>query len=249
MSYEGGYGRTTGKRRNQREEPEVRVHVQRVSQAAEVPSYKNLSRFDHVPLAVINPSPMKKRPNTSLEDHRLEPAANKVTLKPKRYEKKELPDHLIHAPIDKNATTKVRKVFVDTKGMTSKQKKDAMLAAQKQAQEAKKNRRIQANLKNFFSQIKAALDSRKDDELIHDSIRARIGEAKTKIEDKRFITYLMKAFFGRGDVSVIYKQEFAQFFKLFVKDVTENELLECMAHYGGKRSRNDSNDDSIASSI
>ena len=110
-------------------------------------------------------------------------------------------------------------------------------------------RRIQANLKNFFSQIKAALDSRKDDELIHDSIRARIGEAKTKIEDKRFITYLMRAFFGRNDVSVIYKQEFAQFFKLFVKDITENELLECMANYGGKRSRNESADDSVASSI
>ena len=234
MSYEGAssYGRAgtaASKRRERQQETEVRMHVQKVSQASEVPAYKNLTRYDHVPLAVINPSPMKKRPQSSIGEHSLEPMAQRVQLKAKRFEKKELPDHLIHAPIDKNATTKVRKVFVDTKGMTSKQKKEAMVAAQKQALEAKRARRIAANLKNLFSQIKGALESRKDDELIHDSIRARIAEAKTKIEEKRFISYLMRAYFGKSDVSLIFKSEFAQFFKLFVRDISENELLECMS--------------------
>ena len=35
--------------------------------------------------------------------------------------RRELPDHLIRAPVDPNARVKVKEKFIDIKGMTSKQ--------------------------------------------------------------------------------------------------------------------------------
>lgn len=44
--------------------PEVHVRVVKVSHAKEVPNYKALPKYNHVPLACINPSP--KKPKTAV---------------------------------------------------------------------------------------------------------------------------------------------------------------------------------------
>ncbi len=153
--------------KKKQEEPEVRVRVSKVSKASEMPSYKNLPRYDHVPLAVIHPHSPIKRPQTAKPPPSLEPAAVKATLKERKYEPKEFPDHLMRVPIDPNAPVRVKKVFVDTKGMTSRQKKEAMIQAAKQQQEMKRERRVKNNLHLLFGNIKKALDEKKDDEFIH----------------------------------------------------------------------------------
>ena len=46
-------------------EAEVRITVSKVTKASEVPSYKNLPKYNHVALAVINPHSPTKRPPTA----------------------------------------------------------------------------------------------------------------------------------------------------------------------------------------
>lgn len=70
-------------------------------------------------------------------------------------------------PVDPNATVRVKKVFVDTKGMTSRQKKEALQLAAKQQLEAKRERRVKNNLNLLFGNIKKAVEEMKDDEFIH----------------------------------------------------------------------------------
>lgn len=103
--------------------------MSKVSKLKETPTYKNLPRFSHVPMAVINPHSPSKRPQGSQLMQHLEPFTNTLEIKQRKFSPKELPDHLMRAPIDPNAPVKVKKVFVDTKGMTSKQKKEALVRA------------------------------------------------------------------------------------------------------------------------
>jgi hypothetical protein len=90
-----------------------------VSAAKFTPEYKMLSKFSHVPQAVINPSPKKPRnpPVESKPD--LDVYSNSLKISRRIYDEKELPDHLIKMPIDPNATPKVSKVIVNTQGMTA----------------------------------------------------------------------------------------------------------------------------------
>jgi len=94
------------------------VRMAKVSLAKEVPSYKNLPKYNHVPLACINPSPKKRRPASGMPEKIMAIDAHPVKLKPHIREKKDLEPHLIRVPFDPNATPKVTKAFVDTKGMT-----------------------------------------------------------------------------------------------------------------------------------
>lgn len=98
--------------------PDVHVKYVKVSHAKEVPSYKAIPKYNHVPLACINPSPKKLRPTTAQTRDELEMNANPLKLKHQVREKKELEPHLIRVPFDPNATPKQVKTFVDTKGMT-----------------------------------------------------------------------------------------------------------------------------------
>ena len=78
--------------------PDVNVRVAKVSVVKEMPSYKVMPKFNHVPQACINPSPKKIRPATSPPARDWEIQANRLHPKPLSREKKELPDHLKRIP-------------------------------------------------------------------------------------------------------------------------------------------------------
>lgn len=100
------------------ETPEVQVRVVKVSQATEVPVYKKIPKYNHVPLACINPSPKKTRPYTAKEPQHINLETSPLKLQHQNREKKELEPHLIRVPFDPNATPRKERTFVDTKGMT-----------------------------------------------------------------------------------------------------------------------------------
>lgn len=96
-----------------------------MSSAKFVPDYKILPKYSHVPLAVINPSPSKKRNPAADDRPNLELFSNPLKIQRRIYEEKELPEHLLKMAIDPNATPKTAKVIVNTQGMTAAQKKQA----------------------------------------------------------------------------------------------------------------------------
>ena len=51
-----------GKMSNATEQAFAQINVQHVSQAKEFEEFRRLPKFNHVPMAVIHPSPKKKRP-------------------------------------------------------------------------------------------------------------------------------------------------------------------------------------------
>ena len=76
------------------------VKLLKVEKAKEFESFRNLPKYKHVPLAVIHPSPRKKvRPSRSPTPN-LTMTASQAKLQVKRYEPKQIPDHLMRAPLD-----------------------------------------------------------------------------------------------------------------------------------------------------
>ena len=59
-----------------------------------------------MPLAVIHPSPKKKRDPVEENSPNLELFSNPLKLQRRMREEKDLPDHLIRVPVDPNATPK-----------------------------------------------------------------------------------------------------------------------------------------------
>jgi hypothetical protein len=152
------------------ETPEVQVRVVKVSQATEVPVYKKIPKYNHVPLACINPSPKKTRPYTAREPQQINLETSPLKLQPQIKEKKELEPHLIRVPFDPNATPLKERTFVDTKGMTVAQKKQAKEAASKAAAEAVKVKKAKRTLYLLFAEIKLQLDSRESSEPLNERV-------------------------------------------------------------------------------
>ena len=67
---------------------------------------------------------------------------------------------MIRVPYDPNATPHKTRTFVDTKGMTVAQKKQAKEAAMKASMEAAKIKKAKRTLFLLFTEIKNQLDSR-----------------------------------------------------------------------------------------
>ena len=151
--------------------PEVQMRFAKVSAIKEVPSYKNIPKYNHVAHACINPSPKKYRPPSGVPQKNMEVDATPMKLKHNIREKKELEPHLMRVPFDPNATPKTSKTFIDTKGMTVAQKKAAAEAASKAQAEAVKLKKIKRNITILFTEIKAQLDSKTEiSDFINDKI-------------------------------------------------------------------------------
>ena len=78
------------------------IHVQHVTQAKEFQDYKRLPKFSHVPMAVIHPSPKKKRPvhrRTSID---LELVADAARQHAREDQRREIPESLTRPPAELN---------------------------------------------------------------------------------------------------------------------------------------------------
>ncbi len=76
------------------------VKILKVEKAKEFETFRNLPKFTHVPMAVIHPSPRKKKDRHESPTPNLAMTGSQAKLLVKRYEPKQLPDHLIRAPMD-----------------------------------------------------------------------------------------------------------------------------------------------------
>jgi hypothetical protein len=81
------------------------VKFLKVEKAKEFESYRNLPKYSHVPLAVIHPSPRKKRVPTRSPTPNLSMSGTQTKLAVKRYEPKQFPDHLLRAPLDTSSVS------------------------------------------------------------------------------------------------------------------------------------------------
>jgi hypothetical protein len=73
------------------------MHVEKVH---EFESYKQLPKFTHVPLAVIHPSPRKQKSIDNPPPPEMTMSGSQAKINVKRYVPKQIPDHLMRAPID-----------------------------------------------------------------------------------------------------------------------------------------------------
>jgi hypothetical protein len=149
------------------------VKLLKVEKAKEFESFRNLPKFTHVPMAVIHPSPRKKRPANKSPTPNLTIAGNNAKLLVKRYEPKQFPDHLMRAPMDTSFTSSASPKRVrSTAGFGSstgskkslRQAKNAKEIARKMESEGKRIKRAEDNKKVLFGELKKILESKSDDE-------------------------------------------------------------------------------------
>ncbi len=72
----------------------------KVEKAKEFESYRQLPKYNKPVLACINPSPTKKRSPHRDASPTIVVAGNQSKLQVKKVEKKQIPDHLMRAPMD-----------------------------------------------------------------------------------------------------------------------------------------------------
>jgi hypothetical protein len=95
------------------------VKLLKVEKAKEFETFRNLPKFNHVPYAVIHPSPRKKsRPSMSPTPN-LTMSGTTSKLQVRRYEPKQLPDHLIRAPLDSSFSSSPKRASSSYKSLKS----------------------------------------------------------------------------------------------------------------------------------
>ena len=78
----------------------MKVRFLKVEKAKEYESFKRVPKFNHVSMAVINPSPRKMRSPPKSKSPTLNISATSAKIQIKKYEPKQIPDHLLRAPMD-----------------------------------------------------------------------------------------------------------------------------------------------------
>jgi hypothetical protein len=63
-----------------------------------------MPKYDHVQLAVINPSPSRKRSQAATKHYALDLEADMYPIKPKPKNEREIPQHLVKPPIEQSAS-------------------------------------------------------------------------------------------------------------------------------------------------
>ena len=146
-----------------------------MSKAREFEDYKRLPKFNHVPMAVIHPSPVKKRapPKRPEPDLEVEASPQRLVKRP-NWPPVEIPESLVRPPQDMNVSTKTRRPksavgfgstqprfggpSMHSRGRSAGNAK--LLDEQKKA--AEKQKVAMANLKLLFDAIKSLLDGPED---------------------------------------------------------------------------------------
>ena len=68
--------------------------------AHEFETFKQLPKFNHVPMAVIHPSPKKVKKPSPPPRPDFQMVASNAKLNIRRYQAKQIPDHLMRAPLE-----------------------------------------------------------------------------------------------------------------------------------------------------
>ena len=86
------------------------MHVHKVSEAKEFEGFRNIPKFSKPVLAVIHPSPTKKRPPVRKADLEFELEGSPARLLKKQHTHKEIPEHLMKPPIEATPTRQATRV-------------------------------------------------------------------------------------------------------------------------------------------
>jgi hypothetical protein len=208
----------------------VERHFIKVEKAKEFEAYKRLPKYTHVPLACINPSPRKQKSPPKPKSPSFTIAAHPAKMQVKRYEHKQIPDHLMRAPMDSFTSSptagKSRPKSQAGKGRKGSPKKGGDLG------ENKKIKRAETNRKVFYQEIKKLLD--KADEaasapggsaevpVVVGAPQSKLADCKDAIRDRRLLRFLYAVVTGYQQPDIkIFKQEFITFVKNTLNGVNQ----------------------------
>ena len=79
-----------------------------MSKAHEFESFRQIPKYDHKALAVIHPSPVREKREVWKPDRNLNFDGETLEVKPRRWEPKNIPDHLTRPPINEEVLMKLR---------------------------------------------------------------------------------------------------------------------------------------------
>lgn len=201
----------------------VERHFIKVEKAKEFESYKRLPKYSHVPLALINPSPRKQRSPSRPKSPAFTIAAHPAKLQVKRFEQKQIPDHLMRAPMDSFTSSPANK----GRAKTAKGRKGASPKKGGELSENKKIKRAEANRKLFYQELKKLLDKAEEAAsapggsaevpVVAGAPGTKLADCKDAIKDRRLLRFLYAAITGFTQPEIkLLKQEFVA----FVKNVT-----------------------------
>ena len=172
----------------------TRVRVAKVSAAKEFETFRSLPKYNHVSLAVINPSPIKKRPRQDEKEIEFELMTSPFKLEYRKNLKPLIPEHLARPTVEVAPVPVAKKnvpkngMMLNEKGkpMTWKEKKDHQEKMKQQEIEEKKIAKGRRCMKLFFMGIKEKLLDNKSDEdpLSEQMLSTTVGKAKDLIKDK-----------------------------------------------------------------
>lgn len=218
----------------------------RVEKAKEFESFRRMPKFSHVSLAVINPSPRKKRSPPKEESPNFQLAAVQAKVQTKKYEPKQIPDHLLRAPMDSFTSSPTSKGGRPKSAMGGKGakslggKKNGRLGSAVGAggmnSESKRAKRAEGNKKVLFVEVKRLLDKAEEAStqpggnaeipVIAGYPLTNLADVKTAIRDRRLLRFLCAALTGNRQVQLLLlKQEFIQFIKLMVNSSQQQQLF------------------------
>jgi hypothetical protein len=80
----------------------------RVQKAKEFESFRQIPKYSHSPLAVIHPTPSKDERPVWKPPKNLGFDGSRVNVAPKRYEPRNIPDHLSRPTVDENKLMQIR---------------------------------------------------------------------------------------------------------------------------------------------
>ena len=142
-----------------------------VSKAHEFESFRQIPKYTHASMAVIHPVPQTVTKEVWKPDRKLNFDGTPVVPAPRRYEPKNIPEHLTRPQVDEETLIKIKtneanKKVLEAKGMSLTQKKEFKLQ-QKRINDIKlKIRKAERSLKSFFSCTKKILE-KNEEELVH----------------------------------------------------------------------------------
>ena len=177
----------------------------KVEKAKEFESYRQLPKYSKPVLACINPSPKKKRTPPREVSPTIIVAGSTTKLQPKKVEKRQIPDHLMRAPMDSFTSSPSAKRFSGrAKSASGKGKK---LGGGRDG-ENKRAKRAEANRKVFFSEVKKLIDKAEEaagapggnPDTINVIGGANLSDVRIALRDRRLIRFMFAAATGNRSI-------------------------------------------------
>mmetsp|Transcript_13206 Transcript_13206/g.20584 ORF Transcript_13206/g.20584 Transcript_13206/m.20584 type:complete len:571 (+) Transcript_13206:73-1785(+) len=216
------------------------IYDVKVEKAREFETFKQIPKFRHTPLSVINP-PTKYAPK---EPSHIPPKTmgfdgSTMGLAYRDLSKKEMPDHLVRPPIDEEALMRIKerskmKLHQSQKKLTKKvslavQKAEQAIAKTK-AEINLKIKRADKNIKLLFGELKKILDKPDDDIIFIEAPTVKVESAKYAEKQGKFVSFVYSAFADMrqdgGSSGRVNKNQFMNFLRFFMKDLNDVQAAD-----------------------